>query len=334
MSKSTFFVGQPIFSQILNLLSKSDIQKSSKKYSADRYCKRFKTYDHVLVMLYAIFNRCTSLREVTTGIMACHSKLFHLGVQYTIRRSTLSDANKRRSADVFEDIYSTLYKRFRKTLSDSRGHDFSKKLFIIDSTTISLFQEILKAAGRPSINGRRKGGIKAHTLIKADEDVPQMIRFSPGATNDMTFMKHVSVPKGSILVFDRGYRDFSELDRWTNQGVTWVTRLRRKTVVENVFSKSISTYHKNKGVISDTVVCLGNNINDKLTKVQSRLIIYFDKENDRTFEFITNNFDYSPLTIAHLYKKRWQIESLFKRIKQTYPLRDFLDDNENAIKIS
>jgi hypothetical protein len=226
-----------------------------------------------------------------------------------------------------------LYKRFRKTLSDSRGHDFSKKLFIIDSTTISLFQEILKAAGRPSINGRRKGGIKAHTLIKADEDVPQMIRFSPGATNDMTFMKHVSVPKGSILVFDRGYRDFSELDRWTNQGVTWVTRLRRKTVVENVFSKSISTYHKNKGVISDTVVCLGNNINDKLTKVQSRLIIYFDKENDRTFEFITNNFDYSPLTIAHLYKKRWQIESLFKRIKQTYPLRDFLGDNENAIKI-
>jgi hypothetical protein len=226
-----------------------------------------------------------------------------------------------------------LYKRFRKTLSDSRGHDFSKKLFIIDSTTISLFQEILKAAGRPSINGRRKGGIKAHTLIKADEDVPQMIRFSPGATNDMTFMKHVSVPKGSILVFDRGYRDFSELDRWSNQGVTWVTRLRRKTVVENVFSKSISTYHKNKGVISDTVVCLGNNINDKLTKVQSRLIIYFDKENDRTFEFITNNFDYSPLTIAHLYKKRWQIESLFKRIKQTYPLRDFLGDNENAIKI-
>jgi hypothetical protein len=226
-----------------------------------------------------------------------------------------------------------LYKRFRKTLSDSRGHDFSKKLFIIDSTTISLFQEILKAAGRPSINGRRKGGIKAHTLIKADEDVPQMIRFSPGATNDMTFMKHVSVPKGSILVFDRGYRDFSELDRWSTQGVTWVTRLRRKTVVENVFSKSISTYHKNKGVISDTVVCLGNNINDKLTKVQSRLIIYFDKENDRTFEFITNNFDYSPLTIAHLYKKRWQIESLFKRIKQTYPLRDFLGDNENAIKI-
>jgi hypothetical protein len=333
MSKSTFFIGQPIFSQILNLLSKSDIQKASRRHSADRYCKKFKTYDHLLVMLYAIFNRCTSIREVTTGIMACHSKLYHLGVQYTIRRSTLSDANKRRSADVFEDIYLTLYARFRKTLSDSHPRKISKKLFIIDSTTISLFQEILKAAGRPSINGRRKGGIKAHTLIKADEDVPQMIRFSSGAANDVTFMKSVSVPKGSVLVFDRGYRDFSHLDRWSNEGITWVTRLRRKTVVEKLFSKAISTYHKNQGVISDTVVCLGNHVNDKLTKVQSRLIIYFDQENDRTFEFITNNFDYSPLTIAHIYKQRWQIESLFKRIKQTYPLRDFLGDNENAIKI-
>jgi hypothetical protein len=333
MSKSTFFIGQPIFSQILNLLPKSDIQKAAKKYSADRYCKKFKTYDHLLVMLYAIFNRCTSIREVTTGIMACHSKLFHLGVQYTIRRSTLSDANKRRSADVFEDIYMSLYSRFRKTLSDSQTRKVSRKLFIIDSTTITLFQEILKAAGRPSINGRRKGGIKAHTLMKADEDVPQMIRFSPGAANDISFMKKISVPKGSILVFDRAYRDYTHLERWSNEGVTWVTRLRGKSAVERLLEKLVSIYQKNQGVISDTVVCLGNDVNDKLTKVQARLIKYFDKENNRTFEFITNNFDYSPVTIAQLYKKRWQIETLFKRIKQTYPLRDFLGDNENAIKI-
>ena len=272
MNKSTFFIGQPIFSQILNLLSRSDIQKAVKKYSADRYCKKFKSYDHLLVMLYAIFNRCTSLREVTTGIMACHSKLFHLGVQYTIRRSTLSDANKRRSADFFEEIYTGLYARFRKTLSDSQTRKVSRKLFIIDSTTITLFQEILKAAGRPSINGKRKGGIKAHTLIKADEDVPQMIRFSPGAANDISFMKNVTVPKGSILVFDRGYRDYTHLDRWSNENVTWVTRLRGKAVVERLFEKSVGLYHKGQGVISDTVVCLGNHANNQLTKVQARLI--------------------------------------------------------------
>jgi hypothetical protein len=226
-----------------------------------------------------------------------------------------------------------LYSRFRKLLSDSQPRKVSQKLFIIDSTTITLFQEILKAAGRPSISGKRKGGIKAHTLMKADEDVPQLIRFSPGAANDISFMKNVSVPKGSILVFDRGYRDYTHLDRWSNEGVTWVTRLRGKAVVEELFEKSISSYHQNQGVISDKVVCLGNHVTDSLTKVQARLIKYFDKENDRTFEFITNNFDYSPVTIAQLYKKRWQIEILFKRIKQTYPLRNFLGDNENAIKI-
>jgi hypothetical protein len=333
MSKSSFFVGQPIFSQILNLLSKSDIRKAAKKYSTDRYCKKFKTNDHLLVMLYAIFNRCTSLREVTTGIMACHSKLFHLGVQYTIRRSTLSDANKRRDADVFQDIYMSLYGRYRKVLSDSQPRKVSRKLFIMDSTTISLFQEILKAAGRPSNNGKRKGGIKAHTLMKADEDVPQLVRFSPGAANDVSFMKSVSVPMGSVLVFDRGYRDYSQLDRWNTEGVTWVSRIRAGAVAETLFQKSLTAYHRTQGVISDTVVCLGNHVNDKLTKVQARLIVYFDKDNNRTFEFITNNMDYSPLTIAQLYKKRWQIEILFKRMKQTYPLRDFLGDNENAIKI-
>src|SRR5688572_11626835 len=130
MSKSTFFTGQPIFSQILNLLSKSDVRKASKRFSADRYCKKFRTYDHLVVMLYAILNRCSSIREVTTGMMACNSKLFHLGVDYSIRRSTLSDSNKRRTHEVFEDIYQSLYCRYRKVLSDSQSGKWHKKLFI------------------------------------------------------------------------------------------------------------------------------------------------------------------------------------------------------------
>jgi hypothetical protein len=234
---------------------------------------------------------------------------------------------------VFEDIYRSLYRRYAKDLPDSQSQKINKRLFIADSTTISLFQEILKAAGCSPISGKRKGGIKAHTLIKAEEDVPQLIRFTAGAANDTSFMKHITLAKGSILVFDRGYNDYTQLDRFTTEGITWVTRVRRSMVVESLYEKDITSYHQKQGVVSDTVVCLGHNFHDKITKVEARRIVYYDKVSDRQFEFLSNNLELSPLTIAQIYKQRWQIEVLFKRIKQNYPLRNFLGDNENAIKI-
>jgi hypothetical protein len=252
---------------------------------------------------------------------------------YAIRRSTLSDANKRRSHEVFEDIYRSLYRRYAKVLPDSSSNRLRKKLFIADSTTIQLFQEILKAAGCHPVNGKKKGGIKAHTLIKADEDVPQMVHFTAGAANDTTFLKHIALPKGSILVFDRGYNDYKQLDRFTQEGISWVTRVRKQMVIQSLHEKELTTYQHNQGVLSDTVVCLGHNFHNKITKIQARRIIYYDKINNRQFEFLTNNLDFSPLTIAQIYKQRWQIELLFKRIKQNYPLKNFLGDNENAIKI-
>jgi hypothetical protein len=234
---------------------------------------------------------------------------------------------------VFEDIYQELYRRYSKVLPDSQSNNIRKKLFIIDSTTIRLFQEILKAAGCSPANGKRKGGIKAHTLIKADEDVPQLVRFTAGAANDTTFMKSISLAKGSILVFDRGYNDYRQLDRFTTEGITWVTRVRKGMAIQKLYKKDITQYHQKHGVLSDTIVCLGHNFHDRITQVEARLIEYYDHVADRKFEFLSNNQEFSPLTIAQIYKQRWQIEILFKRIKQNYPLRNFLGDNENAIKI-
>lgn len=336
MSKGNFFLGQPVFSQLLRLIPRSDIQKCSKQFSSDRYCKKFKTYDHLTVMLYAIFNRCSSIREVTTGIMACHSKLLHLGLDYTVRRSTLSDANCRRTYEVFEEIYKNIYRRYAKVLSDSQAgssRKFREKVYIIDSTTISLFQEILKAAGRNPVNGKRKGGIKAHTLISVDEDVPQMVRFSAAAANDVSFMKSVRTPRGSILVFDKAYRDYSQLYKWDEQKVFWVTRSHRNTVIQTLYKKDVTPFQRKRGVLSDAIICIGHNHHDKIQKVQCRLVRYHDIQNNRTFDFLTNQLEYAPTTIADLYKQRWQIESLFKRIKQNFPLRNFLGDNENAIKV-
>lgn len=336
MSKGSFFVGQPVFAQLLRMIPRWEVQKSAKKFSADHYCKVFRTYEHLTVMLYAIFNKCTSLREVTTGIMACHSKLLHLGLDYTVRRSTLSDANHRRDADVFADIYQKLYQRYAGFLSDSRPKKWrkmDKRTLIMDSTTMSLSQEILKAAGRNPVNGKRKGGIKAHTLIKVDEDVPQVVRFTAAAAHDVTSMKLFTVPKDSILLFDKAYRDYEQLNRWDEQKIFWVTRIHKNAVVETLFEKTVTDHHRKQGILADKIVCIGNNLNDNLEKVQCRIVKFYDRQNKKTFEFVTNHLDFSPVTIANLYKRRWQIESLFKRIKQNYPLRTFLGDSENAIKI-
>ena len=148
------------------------------------------------------------------GLLACQGKLQHLGMNYSIRKSTLSDANKRRTSNVFEDIYMDLYNRCAKSLPDSQSRKWFSRLYIMDSTTISLFQEILKGAGLSAVNGKRKGGMKAHTLMKAEEDVPQLVRLTAAASNDTNFMSEIHLPKGSILTFDRGYNDYSQLSRW------------------------------------------------------------------------------------------------------------------------
>lgn len=332
MSKSTFFTGQPVFNQIIRLFSVNQINRLSREFCADRYCKKFKTYDHLVVMLYTIFNRCTSIREVVTGLLACHNKLQHLGIQHSVRKSTLSDANRRRDYRVFEAIYNCLHKTYATSLPDSRSRKWINRLYIMDSTTISLFQEILKNAGPSPMNGKRKGGIKAHTLIKADQDVPHLVRLTAGATNDTVFMKQIDLPAGSILTFDRGYNDYKRLEYWTSKGISWVTRLRALSAVKVVSENVISEHQSRNGILKDLNVIMGHP-HKRITKVNARLITYNDTKQQRTFQFLTNNTKLSALTIADIYRHRWQIEVLFKRIKQNYPLKNFLGDNENAIKI-
>jgi IS4 transposase len=333
MNKNTFFTGQPIFSQIINLIPRNKVNQLSKQFQSDKYYKKFKTYDHLISMLYCIFNDCTSIREVVTGLLACESKLFHLGVNYSVRRSTLSEANSKRTDSVFEAIYKVLYSQYGIHLPDSQKEKWLSKLYIFDSTTISLFQEILKNAGRSPMNGKRKGGIKAHTLIRSEEDVPCLVEFTSAAAHDAPFMKAVNLPNGSIAVFDKAYVDYNVFAQWEKQSVTFVTRIRKSAVYEVVGDFEVSEAQKTKGVISDKGIILGHNHHDKITKVEVRLVEYYDKSKNRVFQFLTNNFTFAPGTIAEIYKRRWQIESLFKRIKQNYPLKYFLGESENAIRI-
>jgi hypothetical protein len=332
MSKSTFFTGQPVLNQLLSLIDRNSVKALARAGQHDRYYRYFDTYTHLITMLYCVLNKCTSSREVVSGMQACSNKLQHTGIRKAPGRSTLCDANMKRSYQVFEQLYQQLYHRYKQFLPDSR-QQFSARLFLADSSTITLFQQILKAPSPGKLNGKRKGGIKVHTLMDASDDVAVQISFTAASANDMTFLKEINLEAGSFIVFDKGYVDYSEYQRMDNNGVFFITRQRKGASYVETGSNLVCDEDSNAGIIADRSIVIGTRTHRKRIKLKSRQITFFDKEKGRTFEFLTNNFSLAALQIADLYKKRWQIEILFKRIKQNFPLKYFLGDNENAIKI-
>jgi hypothetical protein len=333
MNKSSFFTGQPIFSQLVKFIPRQLIAKASIDFKSDRYCKKFDTYHHLITMLYTCYQHCTSLREVVTGLQACEGRLQPLNIHYLPARSTLAEANQRRSYEVFASLYEKLLVRYGNLLADSRKKNrLMNRLIIIDSTTISLFQEILKNAGRPGVNGKKKGGIKVHMAVRAKQDVPYFIRFTAAAKADVPLMKELNPPNGSIVVMDKGYNNYHWMNQWKSNGVDWVTRLRQKGVYKVTEQLSVSEKQAANGIISDQLIVMGVD-NNKIEQVPCRLVCYYDNVRQKNFQFITSNKRLSALNVAMLYKKRWQIEMLFKRLKQNMPLEYFLGDNENAIKI-
>lgn len=334
MSKNANYIGQPIFSQVLKLLPKQNITQISNKFNGDRYVKRFSCYDHVVSLLYSSFHNCSSLREVVTGMMACYGKLQHLGLSDYPKRSTLSDANKRRPVEIFEAIYFDLFNRYSTFLSDSPKQGLiDNRLFIVDSTTISLFQDILRNAGNIPKSGKRKGGLKAHVLINTTQDVPSLVRMTKASASDVNFLKEIHLPPKSVLVFDRGYKSYAQYERFTKEDITWITRQNTTAIVDIIEEYELSENDRLLGVISDKRVILGNTQNKKQLRIYAREIEYRDEISNKTFCFISNNQKMSPTTIAQLYQRRWQIETLFKRLKQNNQLNYFMGENENAIKI-
>lgn len=329
MNKSNNFSGQPIIKQLLKLISPSSITRTVSQHNSDRYYKRFKTYDHLVTMLYATLSGVSSLRELSTILLACEGRIGHLNLKYFPKRSTLSDANKNRSAQVFVSIYYSLFNTYRMFLSDSSPLSLPvKHLKIVDSTTISLFSDILKGVGRNPINGKKKGGIKMHTMINALEDVPCLIRFSSAATHDHTFLKDLNLEKGSFVVFDKAYNDYLQYLQWTENDIYFVTRQKDNAVYKSVVEFDLSDTTSN-AVLKDERIC----VQKKEKTIELRRIAYWDSKKEKVYEFISNNFELESDKIADIYKHRWQIETMFKRLKQNFPLKYFLGDNQNAIEI-
>jgi hypothetical protein len=203
----------------------------------------------------------------------------------------------------------------------------------MDSTTITLFTDIMKSAGSPAADGKRKGGAKAHVMLNAAQDVPALIRLSHSARNDMIFMPDINLPAGSILVFDKGYHHFARWQQWTETKINWVTCLNDRDVFEVLEDNVVDEQQREKGICTDQHIILGRGTQKTTLRIKVRLITYQDPVTGKNLRFLTNNNRFKASTVADLYRDRWQIELFFKRFKQHNQLRYFLGDTENAIKI-
>lgn len=335
------FVGQPILKQIFKLTEAVNIQSLINKHQSDRYYKAFKTRTHLLTMLFGILSRCDSMTEICEGLRALGGKLNHLGLEKAPSKSTASDGLRNRDHRFFEDLYFTLVERYKSFLSDSRTFGMTfKEVLLIDSTTIRLFSEILKGVGRnPKGDGKKKGGLKVHMLIDAVQSVGRFVKITAAKVHDKNFLKSLELISHSMIVFDRAYNYYHQFALWTNQQVYFVTRLKKNavyTVIEEL------RYHYVKlgkaKVLRDEIIELEYNPEDgngkkqtNITKtIRLRKVCYQDEKN-RYYEFLTNNFDITAEEVAFLYKKRWGIEVLFKKMKQNFQLHYFYGENVNAI---
>jgi hypothetical protein len=335
MDKVTNFVGQPILSQILSCISSSTIKSAVRKHNSNHYYKKLTVRVHIISLLYGVFSYCNGLRELCEGMLACEGKLTHLGLDKAPPRSSLSDANTKRSYQVFETIYFELVRQYQSFISDSRLKGLSiRNLKIIDSTTIRLFSDILRGVGRNPLDGsRKKGGIKVHTLMDAFSGVAEFVRITAAKEHDRKFLYHIKLIANSWIVFDKGYNPFHQFAKWTQQKIWFVTRMRDNAVFHVLKVITDRTKRKNaKGILKEQYISVGFKGEQDVNRLKLRRITY-KADDGKVYIFMTNNFSLPADQIALIYKNRWMIELLFKQIKQNFPLRYFWGESENAIKI-
>lgn len=336
MGKSTHFFGQPVYGQLIKLLDKAKILQISRNLGGERYVKSFDGFTHLLTMLYAVIMRFDSLREIETSMTAEVRKLHHIGIETVPKRSTLSDANARRPEKFFEEVYRDLYEANKSKLtSDSRRNgteEWIKRLRIIDSTTISLFSNLIfKGVGRHPKTGRKKGGIKVHAVIHANEGVPCDVQFTSAATNDSFMLVPSKFSEKEIAAMDRAYINYEKFEELTERNVVYVTKMKKNLKYELLFDFMEMT-PDGKMEYREQVVAFRKGETNHIARIVTYVDIKKGKQ-PKQVSLLTNDFDMRPETIVEIYRRRWQIESLFKQIKQNFPLRYFYGESANAIKI-
>ena len=318
-----------LFSQIISKLDRSIFNKLVKNKQTDKHQKGFGSWSHLVSMLFCQFAKSTSVRDISNGLRSATGNLNHLGIERAPSKSTVSYQNKHRDWTLFKDYYYQLLSHLGQQAGFRQvKFRIKSKIFLLDSTTISLCLNLFDWARYKTA----KGAVKIHTLLDYDGHLPAYINITNGKTADNKGAYDVPLLKGSVIVADRYYNDFSLLDKWSSNGVYFVVRHKDNLQYRGIKENELPTDSHAHILIDEMIELTGANTKKKYGKYLRRVAVY-DQENDQTIELITNQMSWTANTISELYKSRWQIEIFFREIKQLLHIKSFIGTSENAVMI-
>jgi hypothetical protein len=319
-------IGKLVFAQLMDFLPLHTFRRCVARYPSSYPTKTFSHLDQYLCMAFAQLTFRESLRDIEVCLRAQDSKLYHLGIRGHVARSNLADANEKRDWRIYRDFANALIVEARRLYTgEAFGVDLENTVYALDTTTIDLSLKVFPWAHFRTA----KAAVKMHTQIDLRGNIPSFIHVSDGKMHEVNVLDLMTPEPGSFTIMDRGFLDFARLYRLTQAGAFFVIRPKSNTVFRRIYSRSID---KTVGLRCDQTVRLaGVNSSDDYPQYL-RYVGFYDQENDKRLSFFTNNFELPALTVAQLYKCRWQVELFFKWIKQHLRIKAFFGTNENAVK--
>jgi hypothetical protein len=318
--------GRSIFSQLIEHLPIHEFRKCADRYRGNHRTKSFSCWDQFLCLVFAQLSHRESLRAIVASLSGHRERLYHMGIRGAIRRSTLADANESRDWRIYADFAQVLIAEARSLYrADDMELDLNNTVYALDSTTIDLCITLFPWALYKS----EQHAMKLHTLLDLRGNIPTFIRITPAQLHDVNFLDHIVLEPGAFYVMDRGYLDFERLFRWTLAGAFFVTRSKKNFRFHRLASFQVD---KTTGVQCDQAVAphwfrAATGYPERLRRVR-----YRDPTTRKRLVFLTNNFMLPALTIAELYRSRWQVELFFKWIKQHLRIKAFYGVSQNAVK--
>ena len=319
-------LGRTVFSQLISFLPDREFRRCVSRYDGDRRWRGFSCWDQFLCMAFAQLTYRESLRDIEACLRSLGAKLYHMGFRSQVARSTLADANESRDWRIYADFAQVLIRIARPLYArDPIGVDLDQSLYALDSTTIDLCLSLFPWAKFR----RHKAAVKMHTLLDLRGNIPTFIRITDGKTHDVNILDEFLPEPGAFYVMDRAYVDFERLFVFTLCSSFFVVRTKKNIQLQRRYSHPVD---KSTGMRSDQTVILTAIESAKAYPDSLRRVSYFDAATNKRLKFLTNNFALPALTIARIYKSRWQIELFFKWIKQHLRIKKFYGASENAVK--
>ena len=319
-------IGKLVFAQLMDFLPLHTFRRCVARHPSSYPTKTFSHLDQYLCMAFAQLTFRESLRDIEVCLRAQDSKLYHLGIRGHVARSNLADANEKRDWHIYRDFANALIVEARRLYAgDAFGVDLDNTVYALDTTTIDLSLKVFPWAHFRTT----KAAVKMHTQIDLRGNIPSFIHVSDGKMHEVNVLDLITPEPGSFTIMDRGFLDFARLYRLTQAGAFFIIRPKSNTLFRRVYSRAVD---KTTGLRCDQTVRLTGVTSRRDYPQYLRYVGFYDQENDKRLGFFTSNFELPALTVAQLYKCRWQVELFFKWIKQHLRIKAFFGVNENAVK--